>query len=45
MPTIRDLAHNPGMCPDWESNWQPVGLWDDAQPTELQRPAGAVLRD
>ena len=17
----RDLAHNPGMCPDWESNW------------------------
>ena len=16
-----DLAHNPGMCPDWESNW------------------------
>ena len=24
-----DLARNPGMCPDWESNWQPFGL----QPT------------
>ena len=21
-----DLAHNPGMCPDWESNWVPFGL-------------------
>ena len=21
-----DLARNPGMCPDWESNWQPFGL-------------------
>ena len=21
-----DLAHNPGMCPDWESNQQPFGL-------------------
>ena len=20
------LAHNPGMCPDWESNQQPFGL-------------------
>ena len=20
-----DLAYNPGMCPDWESNWQPFG--------------------
>ena len=19
-----DLAHNPGTCPDWESNWQPM---------------------
>ena len=22
----RDLACNPGMCPDWESNLQPFGL-------------------
>ena len=21
-----DLAHNPGMRPDWESNWRPFGL-------------------
>ena len=28
-PHIEDLACNPGMCPDWESNWQPFGL----QPT------------
>ena len=20
-----DLAHNSGMCPDWESNWRPFG--------------------
>ena len=26
-----DLACNPGMCPDWESNQQPFGLWDDTQ--------------
>ena len=22
---IGDLAHNPRMCPDWGSNWQPFG--------------------
>ena len=22
-PTTGDLAHNPGMCPDWESNQRP----------------------
>ena len=21
VPPSGDLAHNPGMCPDWESNW------------------------
>ena len=21
MPPSRDLVCNPGMCPDWESNW------------------------
>ena len=25
-PPTGDLARNPGMCPDWESNWQPT-LW------------------
>ena len=23
VPPTRDLACNPGMCPDWELNWQP----------------------
>ena len=30
-----DPACNPGMCPDWESNWQPFGLQARAQSTEL----------
>ena len=25
-PPTGDLAHNPGICPDWEVNWQPFGL-------------------
>ena len=24
-PPTKDLACNPVMCPDWESNWQPFG--------------------
>ena len=24
-PPTRDLAHNPGTCPEWESNQQPFG--------------------
>ena len=27
-------AQNPGMCLDWELNWWPFSLQDDAQPTE-----------
>ena len=30
----RGLACNSGMCPDRKLNWQPFGLWDDAQPIE-----------
>ena len=26
VPRTGDLAHNPGMCPDWEVNLQPLGL-------------------
>ena len=33
-----DLAHDPGMCPDWESNWWPFGLQAGAQCTELHQP-------
>ena len=33
-----DLAHSPGMCPDWESNQGPFGLQASAQSTELHQP-------
>ena len=33
-PPTGDLAHNPGMCPDWELNRRPLALWDNTQPTE-----------
>ena len=34
MPPTKDLACNPVMCPNWELNWRPFALQDDAQPTE-----------
>ena len=33
-PPTGDLACNPGMCPDWESNPQPFGLQAGTQSTE-----------
>ena len=33
-----DLAHNPGMCPDQESNRQPFGSPAGAQSTEPHQP-------
>ena len=33
-----DLAHNPGMCHDWESNWLRFDLQAGAQSTEPQQP-------
>ena len=33
-PPTGDLAHIPGMCLDWESNWQFFGLQADTQSTE-----------
>ena len=33
-----DLAHNPGMCPDWESNLRPFGSQSGAQSTEPHQP-------
>ena len=33
-PPTWDLACNPGICPDWESNQRLFVLRDDAQPTE-----------
>ena len=37
-PPTGDLACNPGMCPDWESNWRPFGSQACAQSIELHHP-------
>ena len=37
-PPTGDLARNPGMCPNWESSWQPFGLQADTQSTEPHQP-------
>ena len=33
-----DLARSPGVSPDWESNWQPLGLQAGTQSTEPHQP-------
>ena len=33
-PPMRNLAHKPGLCPDWESNLQTFGLQACAQSSE-----------
>ena len=38
LPPTGDLAYNPGMCPDWESNWWPFGLQASTQSTEPHQP-------
>ena len=38
MPPAGDLAYNLGVCPDWESNQQPLSLQDSAQSTEPHQP-------
>ena len=38
MPPTGDLAHSPGMCPDWKSNRQPFGLQTGTQSTEPHQP-------
>ena len=37
-PQTGDLAHNPGTCPDRESNWQPFSSQAGAQSTEPHQP-------
>ena len=37
-PPTWDLAHNPGMYPDWESNWWPFSLQASTQSTEPHQP-------
>ena len=38
MPPAGDLAHNPDMCPDRESNWQPFGSQASTHSTEPHQP-------
>ena len=38
-----DMACNPGMCPDWESNWWPFSLQASAQSTEPHQPGQIPL--
>ena len=38
VPRTGDLAHNPGMGPDWESNQQPFGSQTGMQSTEPHQP-------
>ena len=38
LPPTRDLACNPGLCPDWDSNRQPYDLQAGAQATEPHQP-------
>ena len=37
-PPAGGLAHNPGMCPDWELSWQPFGSQAGTQSTEPHQP-------
>ena len=37
-PRTEGLAGDPGMCPDWESNWRPFGSQASAQSTEPHQP-------
>ena len=39
----QNLAHNPGMCPDWELNQQPFGSQASAQSTEPHQPRQPCL--
>ena len=38
-----DLAHNPGVCPDWELNRQPFGSQAHTQSTEPYQPGHLLI--
>ena len=38
VPPTGNMAHNPGMCPDWGSNWRPFGSQAGTQSTEPHQP-------
>ena len=41
-PPIGDLAHNPDMCPDWESNQRPFGLQAGVYSTGPHQPGSEM---
>ena len=43
VPPTGDLAHNPGTCPDWESNRWPFHSRASAQSTEPHQPGWHTL--
>ena len=43
MPPTEDLAHNPGVCPDWESNRLPFGSQAGTRSTEPHQPEPKVI--
>ena len=43
VPPTGDLACNPGMCPDWESNQLPFGFQASAHSTEPHQPGHNVF--
>ena len=42
-PQLGTWPHNPGMCPDWESNHQPFSSQAGTQSTEPHLPGATVL--
>ena len=44
-PPARDLACNPGMWPDWESNRQPFGSQGGTQSTEPPQPGRRLFNN
>ena len=42
-PQTEDLAHGPGVCPDWEFSQRPFGLHVDSQRTEPHQPGQKML--
>ena len=38
-----DLAHNTGLCPDWELNWWSFGSQSSVQSTEPYQPGQDII--
>ena len=43
VPPTGDLAHNPGLCRDWELNRRPFGLQASPQSTEPHQPGLSII--